>query len=230
MIRLLIAAPSPVVRAGLESLAASIPGVEVVEILDFYHASQHLAKAAAAVYGPQSEVGKQWLDTQCHILRHQGGGPVRAALRQVRAPSAKARRDLRQVRAYLWTHRGRMTYPAFRARLFPLGSGAIESTVKNVLQQRQVLAGMRWTREGAHAVANLRALHRSVGAWTAFWQSQPLRRALVLRAPPLPATAVADEVATTQAPQDAAPASSRTPAPDHGAPPAAPAWASMGFT
>jgi hypothetical protein len=201
----------------------AFPGVEVVEILDFYHASQHLAKAAAAVYGAQSEVGKQWLDTQCHLLRHQGGGPVRAAVLQLRARGATARRDLRQVRAYLQTHRRRMAYPAFRARLFPLGSGAIESTVKNVMQQRQVLAGMRWTREGAHSVANLRALHRSVGAWTAFWQSQPLRRALVLLAPPLPATSAADKVAATAAPQGAAPASSRTAAPHDGAPPSAPA-------
>jgi hypothetical protein len=175
----------------------AFPGVEVVEILDFYHASQHLAKAAAAVYGAQSEVGKKWLDTQCHRLRHQ-------------------------VRAYLWTHRRRMVYPAFRARLFPLGSGAIESTVKNVMQQRQVLAGMRWTRLGAHTLANLRALHRSVGAWTAFWQSQPLRRALVLLAPPLPATPAADQVAPTVATQDAATASPGTAVP-RDAPPPAPA-------
>jgi ribosomal protein L34E len=199
----------------------AFPGVEVVEILDFYHASQHLAKAAAAAYGAQSEVGKQWLDTQCQLLRHQGGGPVRAAVRELRAHGARARRDLREVRAYLLAHRRRMAYPAFRARLFPLGSGAIESTVKNVMQQRQVLAGMRWTRAGAHSVANLRALHRSVGSWTAFWQSQPLRRALVLLAPPLPVTAADDHLAATVAPHRAAPATSRTVALGDEAPPTA---------
>jgi len=46
----------------------------VIEILDFYHASQHLAEVAAGVYGAQSEVGQQWLDKQCHALRHEGLG------------------------------------------------------------------------------------------------------------------------------------------------------------
>jgi hypothetical protein len=165
----------------------AFPGVEVVEILDFYHASQHLAQAAAAVYGAQSEVGGKWLDKQCHLLRHQGVAPVLSTLESLQAPDAAGEDILRRVRAYVATHRARMDYPAFRARLFPLGSGAIESTVKNLIQAREVLAGMRWTRDGAHAVANLRALHRSVDRWAAFWRSQPLRRARAALAPPAPA-------------------------------------------
>lgn len=95
-----------------------------------------------------------------------------------------------------------MDYPAFRARLFPLGSGAIESTVKNVLQQRQVLAGMRWTREGAHWVVNLRALHRSVGRWEAFWRTQPLRRLCALPAPDATAAPVADHAPPPPLPEE----------------------------
>jgi hypothetical protein len=91
-----------------------------------------------------------------------------------------------------------MNYPAFRRQLLPLGSGAIESTVKNLMQQRQVLAGMRWTRQGAHAVANLRALHRSLDSWTAFWHSQPLRRAVLPRTLSLVSPA-ADQHALTPA-------------------------------
>ena len=180
----------------------AFPGVEVVEILDFYHASQHLAQAAAAVYGAQSEVGKQWLDKHCHLLRHQGVAPVATALADLQAQDAAGEETLRRVRAYVQLHAARLDYPAFRARLFPLGSGAIESTVKNVMQQRQVLAGMRWTCAGAHAVANLRALHRSVGSWLAFWQSQPLRRVLPALPPPVP---VEDHGTTALLPHQAAP-------------------------
>ena len=179
----------------------AFPGVEVVEILDFYHASQHLAQAAAAVYGAQSEVGKQWLDKHCHLLRHQGVAPVATALADLQAQDAAGEDVVRRVRAYVQLHAPRMDYAAFRARLFPLGSGAIESTVKNVMQQRQVLAGMRWTRAGAHAVANLRALHRSVGSWLAFWQSQPLRRVLPVLPPPVPAE---DHATTALVPHEAA--------------------------
>ena len=186
-------------------------GVEVIEILDFYHASQHLSQAAAAVYGGQSEVGKQWLDKQCHTLRHHGVAPVLAALDDLQAHDAAGEEVLRQVRAYMVTHAARLDYPAFRARLFPIGSGAIESTVKNLIQAREVLAGMRWTREGAHAVANLRALHRSVGRWAAFWHSRPLRRAQALVAPPVPAVPAVDQTVPAREQHASAPACTAPP-------------------
>jgi hypothetical protein len=173
----------------------ALPGVEVIEILDFYHASEHLAQAATAVYGSQSEVGQQWLDKQCHALRHEGVAPVLAALDTLQPHDAAGEDVVRTVRAYVVEHSARMDYPAFRARLFPLGSGAIESTVKNIMQQRQVLAGMRWTREGAHWVVNLRAVHRSVGRWDAFWRSQPLRRLRALPAAPATAAGAVDQAA-----------------------------------
>lgn len=160
----------------------ALPGVTVVEILDFYHASEHLAQAARAVYGSQSEVGTQWLNRQCHALRHEGVPPVLAALDALAPQDEAARDEVRRVRAYVVAHTARMDYPGFRAQLFPLGSGAIESTVKNLMQHRQVLAGMRWTHEGAHWVVNLRALHRSAGRWDAFWRTQPVRRLRALPA------------------------------------------------
>jgi len=190
-------------------------GVEVVEILDFYHASQHLAQAATAVYGAQSEVGRRWLDTQCHRLRHHGAAPVLAALAGLRARDDAGAEVLRRVRAYVETHAARMNYPAFRERLLPIGSGAIESTVKNLIQQRQTLAGMRWTGAGAHAVANMRALHRSLGRWAAFWQTMPLRRAQLLFAPPACPRPVIHATVAAPEPCPAAPppATAPTPAP-----------------
>jgi hypothetical protein len=175
-------------------------GVEVVEILDFYHASQHLAQAAVAAYGAQSEVGRKWLDIHCHLLRHQGVAPVLAALAGLQARDDAGADVLRRVHGYVEMNAARMNYPAFRERLFPIGSGAIESTVKNLIQQRQTLAGMRWTGEGAHAVANLRALHRSLGRWATFWQTMPLRRAQALRAPTAPVTLPTQQAACAPAP------------------------------
>ncbi len=157
-----------------------LPGVEVIEILDFYHASQHLAQVAVAIYGAESDVGQLWLDKQCHALRHQGVAPVLAALDRLHPRKHTAAKVLRLTRAYLADHAQRADYPAFRARLLPIGSGAIEGTVKNLIQARAVQAGMRWTQPGAHALANLRALHRSPGRWFALWQSRPLCRALAL--------------------------------------------------
>ena len=200
-------------------------GVEVVEVLDFYHACEHLAAAAAAVFGAGSLRARDWLARQRHALRHEGPAPVRRALAALR-PAAAAADVVRRVRGYLRTHAARMDYPAFRARRFPIGSGAIESTAKNLVQARQVQAGMRWRAARAQELASLRALHRS-GRWAPFWQTLPQRRLRPLRprtpwvraAPdtpadqPLPAPATPDPAT----PDPAAPAAGTA----HAAPPPA---------
>ena len=120
-----------------------------------------------------------------------------AALDALQPRDAAGEDVLRKLRAYVVEHTARMDYPGLPGAALPLGSGAIESTVKNLIQHRQVLAGMRWTREGAHFVANLRALHRSVGRWDAFGRSQPLRRLQALLAPPATALAAPDQTVPT---------------------------------
>ena len=181
-----------------------MPGVEVVEIVDFYHACEHLGTVAAAVYGPGTLRARTWLDRQCHALRHEGVAPIQAALAALKPRTAAGADEVRRTCGYFTTHATRMAYPAFQARLFPIGSGAIESTAKNLIQQRQTLAGMRWTRAGAQRVASLRALHRS-DRWTAFWHTQPLRRLRLL---------VSDPARTTPSPKrDRAPTTPTVPAP-----------------
>jgi hypothetical protein len=54
----------------------------------------------------------------------------------------------------------RMDYPCFVAQLLPIGSGAVESLCKSVIEARETQAGIRWTHAGAQAVA--------AGAWAAF--------------------------------------------------------------
>jgi hypothetical protein len=194
----------------------SCAGVEVVEIIDFYHVCEHLATVAAAVFGAGSLRAQDWLAQQRHAVRHQGPRPVRRALGKLRPPSASAAEEVRKARGYFRTHAARMRYPTFRARHFPIGSGAIESTAKNLIQQRQTQAGMRWSVPGAQAVASLRALHRS-GRWTAFWQSQPQARLRLLKggrpattAPTAPRT---DQPPAASAPPPAAPAPTAPPPP-----------------
>lgn len=202
------------------------PDVEVVEIVDFYHACEHLGTVASAVFGAGSLRGADWLDRQAHLLRHDGVRPIRRALAALHAPSAAAADTLRRARGYFRTHAARMDYPAFRRRLLPIGSGAIESAAKNLVQLRQVQAGMRWSETGAQRVASLRALHRS-GRWDVFWHSQPHRRLRLLapRKPwtragaggvdqppvqePAPVTAAGDAPAAATAPQAPAPVQRR---------------------
>jgi hypothetical protein len=156
-----------------------LAGVQVIEILDFYHACQHLATVARAVF-PACPLRQQtWLAAVRHRLRHQGPAPVLRALARLRPPTTAAADEVRKATDYVTTHAARMAYPTFAAQGLPIGSGAVESACKSVVQQRQTQAGMRWGQPGSQQVASLRALLRS-GRWEAFWQTQPLRRLRVL--------------------------------------------------
>ncbi len=119
---------------------------------------------------------------------------------------------VRRAIEYVTTNAARLDYPAFMARRFPIGSGAVESSCKSLVQARTKGAGMRWSAAGAQQVVSLRALHRA-GRWDAFWQSQPQRTRLLLfpRARRAPATLLIPD------------APSARPAPTRAAPPPAPA-------
>ena len=152
-----------------------IDAVEVVEIVDIYHAVEHLWTVANTIFGAGSPKAHAWVEPLKRRLLQNGATPVIAALRTLVAPEALAAEELRKAIGYFTTNAARMNYPAFVARQFPIGSGAVESAGKLLVGEREKGAGMRWTRAGAQAVATLRALHRS-GRWQAFWQTQPQRR------------------------------------------------------
>jgi hypothetical protein len=157
-----------------------LAGVRVVEILDFWHACDYLGRVAAAHFGPESPRAAAWLAPLRHRLRERGPAPVLQALGTLTPKTAATAALVRTASAYFTEHRARMDYPAFSARQWPIGSGAVESSCKNLIQHRQTQAGMRWSEEGAQRLASLRALHRS-GRWAAFWQTQPQRRLRTLR-------------------------------------------------
>lgn len=130
------------------------------EIVDFYHAGEHLWAVAAALYGSGSAAAKDWAETRVDALRTQGVVPVLRALWAVRAEGPAAG-VLRRERGYFLRNRHRMAYPDFRARGLPVGSGAVESAARHVIQQRLKRAGARWEEPGAQAIATLRAHLRS---------------------------------------------------------------------
>ena len=75
-----------------------------------------------------------------------------------------------QLLNYLRNNVHRMDYPTYLKNGWQIGSGAIESACKTVVNQRLCLGGMRWGTDGSDAVAHLRALYRSdADQWEAFW-------------------------------------------------------------
>lgn len=144
------------------------------QILDFYHASGYLAAAA-----PGMERGKAkraaWLEAACHALKHDRGAAKRLA-EELNARAEAATGSAQNVKALkaaatYYTHNvERMNYSTAQAMAMPIGSGVTEAACKTLVKARLCSSGMKWTREGAQSVLNLRALLLSSSRWTSLWK------------------------------------------------------------
>jgi len=145
-----------------------------VEILDWYHAAEHVGAAARGLYGDGTPKAAQWRQCQLDRLWNDGVDQVIDALRFLGAHqrSAAKREAVAGLSRYLTTNRERMRYQTFRAAGYHIGSGAVESAVSYVVQQRMKRVGMRWRAPGADAMLALRSVYRSTGAWDQFWAAR----------------------------------------------------------
>ena len=130
---------------------------ERVELVDFYHASEHLWALAHALYGTGTPAATAWATARLHTLRQEGGGALLAALRRLRPTTAEAKAVLRRERGYFRTNEARMAYPRFVAQGLPIGSGAVEAAAKHLVQLRMKRPGARWSPAGAQAILTLGA-------------------------------------------------------------------------
>jgi len=143
----------------------------VVEVLDFYHATEHLWALARVLWGEGSERAKAWVGEQKERLLEGQLDAFFAALEQWDTPGTWQEDAQDQLR-YFTTNRERIHYKEYRARGYPIGSGLVEAACKTIICQREKQAGMRWRKDTAEAIAHLRAVHQS-GRW------DTLRRRLI---------------------------------------------------
>jgi hypothetical protein len=160
---------------GLESfMEKNFPRVAAV-ILDFWHAAEYLADLAKVLYPTDEEKAKEQKEQWCRILKEEGGTVMIAVLEAwdwpVQVTGLKEARDA--VLTYFRNQEPRMDYPTYQANGWYIGSGAIESACKAVVNQRLKGTGMRWGEPGSHEVCHVRALYRSErGQWQAFWRGE----------------------------------------------------------
>lgn len=148
---------------------------DAVQIVDLYHAQEHVWQVARAVYGPQTEAAEVWAKDACDLLVH---GKIEAlvaaiaALPPIAPPPGKSKSVPEQAVGYFSTNAERMRYPTFRAQGMHVGSGIAEAACKTVVATRLKRSGMRWTPEGLDALLPLRTavLNRT---YDAFWDQQP---------------------------------------------------------
>jgi hypothetical protein len=127
------------------------------EILDFYHAVQHLSAVATARFGADGAAREPWLGAMRHELRHVGPWRVIREVERWRPATEAAQKVRRTELAYLRRNRERMHYPTYLREGFAIGTGAVEGTCKNLVGRRLNGTGMRWNSGTARPVVHLRA-------------------------------------------------------------------------
>ena len=145
-----------------------------VLILDFYHASEHVAELARALHPRDEEAFKKLHYAWCHRMKHEGGAALLTAWQALDQSgwSDVQRECYRQQSQYVEKNAHRMDYPTYLARGWMIGSGPVEAACKLVIGQRLKGSGMRWREPGSDGVCHLRALLLSQpGQWEAFWHS-----------------------------------------------------------
>lgn len=143
-------------------------------VLDYYRAKQALWRYAKAHFRRQGQ-RLQWIQEQEAALFEDDVEAVIATIAGYGYRSLLDLQEQRSVLGYLRKNRTRMLYGSYRRRGLLIGSGPIVSAHRNIIQQRLKLAGQRWSRDGAQAIANLRALRRS-GQWSALTKCVSERR------------------------------------------------------
>lgn len=149
-----------------------------VEILDWYHAMEHVWEVAWGLFPAEEERRHAWVEQhkealaagramqvvielgkQASRIRSRGGAKRKAALLEL----------LERNRNYFWEHQKRMDYARFRREGLPIGSGIVEGACKHVVGKRMKSASIRWSEPGAHAILELRSRFAS-GQWDSVTQ------------------------------------------------------------
>lgn len=151
-----------------ELARVNFPGA--ILILDFYHALQHLHGLVEALWGKDSPEGKKRFKGWKRLLLKDKAPQIvaRAKAEVARClDKEKAQKEL----AYLENNLERMTYGAFRAAGYFIGSGVVEAGCKTVVGQRMKNSGMFWSEEGGQGILDLRCAFLSQRLDT-FWRDR----------------------------------------------------------
>ena len=156
-------------------VAEHFPGAR--EIVDLYHARQHLWTVARQLY-PQEEVQqKAWM--KVHQKRLLDKGKIEklvSELHSIATTNPQLAEKIRTEAVYFERNAERMRYPRFRRQHLFVGSGVIEAGCKTVVGSRLKQSGMFWTVRGANAILALRCSHLN-GRFEDYWEQRQEARA-----------------------------------------------------
>lgn len=130
---------------------------DAVSILDYYHVCEHLHEFSSSVFGDKSKE-KLWTDKQKQWLL---AGRVQTVISNIKK-KGKGSEKTKQLINYYTTNKSRMNYADYqKIGCGIIGSGAIESAHRTLVQKRMKQSGQRWSCEGAQHMLNLRVVRKN---------------------------------------------------------------------
>ena len=151
-------------------VAEHFPGA--IQIVDLYHARQHLWAVARQLYPLEEVQQKAWM--KVHQKRLLDKGQIEklvGVLRSIDTSSPPTAEKIRTEADYFERNAERMRYPRFRRQHLFVGSGVIEAGCKTVIGSRLKQSGMFWTVRGANAILALRCSHLN-GRFEDYWEER----------------------------------------------------------
>jgi hypothetical protein len=143
-----------------------------IQIVDLYHAKQHVSDVAKAIYGAGSDLAEQW----AKLRRDEfDDGKIESLLAALRV-HVETNDEARKCFDYITRNQHRMRYPEFRVQGLCVSTGVVESGCKSI-GTRLKRAGMHWTVAGADAIIALRCCKLS-GRFEDFWERRSAARML----------------------------------------------------
>ena len=140
-----------------------------VQIVDLYHARQHLWEVSRTLYPNDNAKQKAWMKPHQKRLLDKGRiAQLVSALRSIRSRHPEVVEKTRSEADYFERNAERMQYPKFRRQHLFVGSGVIEAGCKTVIASRLKRSGMFWTVQGANAILILRCCHLN-GQFEDYW-------------------------------------------------------------
>lgn len=138
------------------------------QLVDWYHASEHLASVAKTLHGEGTPAARRWYRRwETKLYQGHVDRLVQALKHQAKQQPQKAE-ELRKEAGYFHNNRKRMNYLEMRAEGYPIGSGMVESAAKQY-KARFCGSGMRWSRTGAERLLPVRTAIMS-GRFDQMWR------------------------------------------------------------
>jgi len=142
-----------------------------IQIVDLYHARQHLWESARKLYPHDEARRNRWVMVQQDKLDNGRIESLVDTLRSLRVREPKLTEKVHTEAEYFQKNIDRMRYPEFRRQGLFVGSGVIEAGCKTLIGSRLKQSGMFWTVTGANGIIALRCCRLS-GRFEDYWEAR----------------------------------------------------------